>query len=184
MEDVLRMARDIGFDHRGVLDPATLELRTEVREMCSADRCQNYGKSWTCPPACSSLEEGAAEISKYNSGILVQTTAFTEDDFDYETMQQAGELQQERIAKMLVLLRKSFPQLLALGSGGCRLCAECTYPNAPCRNPELAVPSMEAYGLWVSDVCKRNELPYNYGPGSITYTACFLFNLKNEITEE
>ena len=176
MDNVLSMAIDIGFDHAGLLDPATLELRSEVRDMCSSDRCRNYGRSWVCPPACSTLEEGRAEIGKYSSGILVQTTAFTEDDFDYETMQRAGELQQERITKLRHMLRENFPQILALGSGGCRLCGKCTYPDEPCRNPELAIPSMEAYGLWVSDVCRKNDIPYNYGAGSITYTACFLIN--------
>lgn len=35
--------------------------------------------------------------------------------------------------------------------------------------------SMEAYGLFVSRVCKDNDVPYYHGPGTIAYTACVLY---------
>ena len=34
---------------------------------------------------------------------------------------------------------------------------------------------MEAYGLFVSDICTRSGLNYNYGPNTLTYTSCVLF---------
>ena len=36
--------------------------------------------------------------------------------------------------------------------------------------------SMEAYGLFVSDICTRSGLAYNYGPRTMTYTSCVLYN--------
>jgi hypothetical protein len=33
---------------------------------------------------------------------------------------------------------------------------------------------MEACGLWVSELCRRSGLDYNYGTNTITYTACIL----------
>lgn len=33
---------------------------------------------------------------------------------------------------------------------------------------------MEAYGLWVSDICRQSGLEYNYGAQTMTYTACVL----------
>ena len=35
---------------------------------------------------------------------------------------------------------------------------------------------MEAYGLFVSDMCMRSGLAYNYGPRTMTYTSCVLYN--------
>lgn len=35
---------------------------------------------------------------------------------------------------------------------------------------------MEAYGLFVSDICARSGLAYNYGPRTMTYTSCVLYN--------
>jgi predicted metal-binding protein len=65
---------------------------------------------------------------------------------------------------------------LLLGSGGCKICETCTYPDSPCRFPDRMTISMEAMGLVVSDVCRANNLSYYYGPNTITYTGCVIFN--------
>ena len=71
-------------------------------------------------------------------------------------------------------MMKVFPDMLMLGAGGCRICPKCAYPE-PCRFPEKTISSMEAYGLFVTQVCRDNDLKYYYGPRTITYTGCVLF---------
>ena len=71
--------------------------------------------------------------------------------------------------------RLLFPHCLPLTAGTCTLCHTCTYPEHPCRHPKQRLSSMEAYGLFVSDVCIRSNLAYNYGPRTLTYTACVLY---------
>ena len=44
MEQLATMAADAGFTHSAPLDVATLELKEEVRAMCSANTCRAYGK--------------------------------------------------------------------------------------------------------------------------------------------
>ena len=66
-------------------------------------------------------------------------------------------------------------EYLPLTAGTCTLCHTCTYPDRPCRHPKQRLSSMEAYGLFVSDVCVRSNLAYNYGPRTLTYTACVLY---------
>lgn len=56
MTELLTLARDAGFEETTPLQAAQLVFRPEVRDMCRADRCSSYGKSWCCPPACPSLE--------------------------------------------------------------------------------------------------------------------------------
>lgn len=174
METVAQKAKAFGFSHTAPLDAKTLELRQEVRDMCSVDRCQKYGRSWMCPPACGSLEENAAKAARYSEGIVVQTTMQMEDDFDYDTIVAAEEKHQRLFRLFCDQLREDFPGMMPLGAGGCGLCDECTYPGAPCRQPQKAMPSMEAFGLLVSDVCTKNGLQYYYGPQTMTYTACYL----------
>lgn len=174
MKEWVDAALAAGFSHAAPLAAETLLLREEVRDMCSADRCHLYGKSWMCPPACGSLEENHEKLRPFTRGLLVQTTATLDDDFDYETMEAAGSRQKALFLAFRQELARTFPGLLALTSGGCDLCEVCTYPGAPCARPEDAMSSMEAFGLVVSDVCLKNNLPYYYGPGSITYTGCYL----------
>ena len=78
--------------------------------------------------------------------------------------------------KLTDRLRPEFPDMLPMGTGGCTMCESCTYPDAPCRFPDRRMPSMEAYGLVVSDECKKNGLPYYYGPNTMTFTACVMID--------
>ena len=140
------MALDAGFTAAAPLDVATIKLYPEVREMCASDRCRAYDRNWTCPPACGSLDECAEKISKYVRGIIVQTVFEIEDDFDFEGMQEAANSHNITFYSFHSRLAGIFPEVLALGAGGCSRCRTCTYPDLPCRFPNLALSSMEAYG--------------------------------------
>lgn len=171
---LLELAARCGFDHFGPLNTAALKFEPAVRDMCAADRCRSYGRCWTCPPACGTLEEISAQAAAYTGGVLLQSTGQLEDDFDVETMMDTERLQKERFRAFVDQVRAVLPGCLPMSSGACTVCPQCTCPDAPCRFPELAIPSMEAYGLVVSQVCESSGLPYYYGPKTITYTACVL----------
>lgn len=175
-QELLELAEEIGFSHAGELNVAELEFLPEVREMCAAGRCHAYGTRWTCPPACGTLEEAAAHAARYRRGVLLQSTAELEDDFDVETMQETERLHQKRFMAFADRVRAVYPDCLPMGSGTCTVCETCTYPDAPCRFPQKAIPSMEAYGLWVSKVCEQSGIKYYYGPKTITYSACVLID--------
>ena len=173
-QELLLLAEEVGFSHAGELNVQALAFLPQVREMCAADRCHNYAKSWTCPPACGTLEEAAQRAGEYRRGVLLQSTAELEDEFDVEGMQEAQRLQQTRFAAYVERVRAEHPHCLPMATGACRICSTCTYPDAPCRFPDRAIPSMEAYGLWVSKVCEDSGMRYYYGKNTITYTACVL----------
>ena len=173
-EEAARLAEKTGFSHWGFFETKGLRFLPEVRDMCASGRCQRYNKCWSCPPACGTLEESAEKASQYSWGILLQTTAELEDDYDAETMMEAEKQQKERLeAFCLEIAGKE--KMLPMGAGSCMICKTCTYPDAPCRFPDRMITSMEAYGLVVSDVCKLADTPYYYGPLTITYTSCVLF---------
>ena len=173
-DEILQKAKDCGFTAAAKLDISTLEFLPEVREMCAADKCNMYGKSWACPPACGTLDEMAEKVKGYHEGILVQTVGQLEDSLDWEAMQETSEAQAKNFAALEQELVKDYPNLWAMGTGTCTKCKKCTYPDAPCRFPDQVFASMEACGLYVSKVCTDNGLPYNYGPNTLAYTACYL----------
>ena len=174
MEFLEALARESGFTCIGPLDRSTIELRTEVREMCRTGNCGAYGKKWSCPPGCGSLEECGERLQKYQRGILVQTVGQLEDSLDYESMMETEAEHKKHFAVMEKALRKQYPDMLAIGAGACTKCRECTYPDAPCRFPEESFASMEAYGMLVLQVCKANDMKYYYGPNTIAYTSMYL----------
>lgn len=173
-QQLLELADSCGFDHVGMLNVSALEFQPAVRDMCNADKCRNYGKCWTCPPYCGTLEEFAGKAAAYRRGIIVQSTGQMEDDYDFETMMDAEALQKKRFQELTAKVRETYPACMPLSAGACQICKQCTCPDEPCRFPHLAVPSMEATGLNVSKTCADSGVGYYYGPRTITYTCCIL----------
>ena len=157
------------------LNMEALVFMPEVRDMCAADKCRSYGKNWCCPPACGSVEDIAERIKGYSYGIIVQTVGKMEDEFDYEAIEETAKIHKAGFAEFVKVLKKDFPDMLPMGAGTCTICPKCSYPDEPCRHPDDAIVSMEAYGLWVSRVCEMSDIPYNNGKNTITYTSCCLF---------
>lgn len=171
---LVQEALDEGFSQAGELNVSALVFMPEVRDMCSADRCHNYNKNWCCPPGCGSIEEAAERAAKYSYGLIVQTIGRMEDDFDYDAIKETSEKHKKNFASLVEKLRARYPDVLPMGAGTCCICEKCAYPDAPCRFPDKAIPSMEAYGLWVSKVCQLSGVPYNNGKLTVTYTSCYL----------
>lgn len=176
MTDLKVLALRCGFSAAEDMDLATLKFLPEVREMCAADRCRHYNRSWACPPACGTLEEWAKRCGRYRKGILVQTIGDCEDSYDFAAMAATAEQNRLNFEKLVDRLVEEQADCLPLSSGTCTRCAVCAYPDAPCRFPEKLFPSMEACGLLVSRICKDNGVPYYYGSQKLAFTACILYN--------
>lgn len=174
MEQWIAKALDMGFDLAVPLDIGTLSPRQDVRDMCAADKCRAYGKNWTCPPHCGTLAQCEARMRGYSRGLLLQTVGKMEKSIDTKAYRRTEQRYLELFHRLSRLVREDHPDALCLGSGGCRICKECAYPE-PCRFPERACSSMEGYGLFVTQVCRDNGVPYYHGEKTITYTACVLF---------
>lgn len=167
-------ALEIGFSEALPLNIATLKPRTDVRDMCSSDKCYAFGKNWTCPPHCGSLAQCGERMQRCSYGILVQTVGTMEKTIDTKAIRRTEAQHLELFHRLSRLVRERHPTALCLGSGGCRICPTCAYPE-PCRFPERACSSMEGYGLFVTQVCRDNGAEYYHGEKTITYTACILF---------
>jgi len=173
-----QMIEQSGFEFQGGFDPLDLVARDEVREMCAADTCRSYNKSWACPPGCGEIEDSNKTFKLYECGIVFQTVAYMEDEFDFETTMAAARDHRERFNKLVEMVRETGMNrdtVLLIGAGSCTICPECSYPDAPCRYPEKIFPSMEAMGLMVSEVCVSAGIPYYHGPQTLAYSSCVLF---------
>ena len=67
--------------------------------------------------------------------------------------------------------------MLPLNAGCCRICGRCAYLDGePCRKPDEAVASVEAYGIDVMQMEKDVGIPYYNGKNTISYVGLILFN--------
>ena len=177
MKDWIQLARDLGFDRAVPLEPSRLQAREDIRAMCRDNRCGAYNRNWTCPPAVGTVAECQARMKSYEKGILLQTIGKLSKIIDRKAYIETEQRHLEQFRAFAEEIRQTYPDALCLGSGGCRICKTCAYPD-PCRHPEKALSSMEAYGLFVTQVCRDNDLPYYYGEKTIAYTACVLYEKK------
>jgi predicted metal-binding protein len=82
-----------------------------------------------------------------------------------------GQVYHRRLAEELHI---AFPALPVYSAGGCTCCKKCAYPD-PCRFPQIAFPSMEAVGVYVSELARRAGLRYNSGENTVTYFTMILY---------
>ena len=162
------------FDVVGECSASLLETKPEVRDMCAADRCQSYGRSWACPPSCGTIEYYQDEIRKRDTCYVLQSVGELEDSFDYEGMIAVQEKQLDRVLRLNKLVKEVYPDALVLTAGPCKLCETCTCPDEPCRMPEKRLVSMEAAGLVVNEACQHAGIPYYHGPNTTAFTGCVL----------
>ena len=190
-ETLMALAAENGFSHWAAADMSALTPRQDVRDMCRADRCGRWNASWSCPPACGTLEQTAADIRRFDAGLVVQTTGALADEFDYAAMEDIQRRHKRSFESFARQVRLLTGECLPLSAGSCTLCRRCTYPDRPCRFPQRRMASMEAYGLLMlqpgtahmtEDVCRRSGLGYYYGTDTMTYTSCVLYKTKNEVT--
>lgn len=174
-EKLLQRIQSIGFSHVQELDISTLQPREDIRATCADNSCGQYGKFWTCPPGCGTLDQCRQQISQYQTGILVQTVGQLDDEFDWDGMKATEDRHKALFSLLQQDLGEEYPDMLLLSAGTCPMCATCTYPDAPCRFPKKRISSMEAYGLLVLQVCMDNGMQYSYGSTSIAFIGCILF---------
>lgn len=174
MIDLIQEAKTLGFDTATAFDPAILEARQDIRDMCNADKCMIFGKNWGCPPHCGTVEECQQKMHSYSRGLLLQTTGHMAKAIDSKCYRETERRHLTAFYALADIVRNRYPNALCLGAGGCRICKKCAWPE-PCRFPEKAMSSMEGYGLFVTQVCRDAGVSYHYGDRTITYSACILF---------
>lgn len=154
-------------------------LSQEFRTICKGNGCGNYGQCWMCPPDVGEIESLMREVRRYPEGLLYQTIGRLEDSYDIEGMTQSAEnhmqvsLRLQRRAKVLLTAEP-----LHVSCGGCHLCERCAKrDHLPCRHPELALPSMEAYGVDVYNTACNAGLQYCNGQNTVTFFGMVLWGV-------
>ncbi len=175
-QEMIEIALDAGALKATVIGTDSIVLSATFRDICKSNGCGMYGRCWMCPPDIGDIEPLMAEVRGYKHGLLYQTVADIEDSFDIEGMQEAGKRHVMVSQRLEAFLMLQMDKHLHLSCGGCRLCERCAkLDGLPCRDPERAMSSMEAYGIDVYNTCKSTELKYINGQNTVTYFGIVLF---------
>lgn len=171
LELLRQFVLDSGAFRAGVLDVDTIPFEPEFRKLCESNACGMYGRSWMCPPDIGPVEELIVQAKRFRQILVFQTVNALEDSYDFEGMLAAG----GEMNRLMADLRQKLTELnvrpyLLLGAGGCRVCQRCAKADGqPCRNPEQALSSLEAYGINVSALAPMAGMKYINGSDTVTF---------------
>jgi predicted metal-binding protein len=178
-EELVKIALESDAANAAILDTASIQFHEDFRKACEKNFCRKYDTNWMGPPAIGPIEELMQKAVRYRQGLLFQTVHTVASNFDMKGMLAAAKIHEKVFRTLLAGIRKEFPEeeILPLNAGCCSLCEECGYlTQEPCRHPDQAVSSVEAYGINVIALQKSAGLPYYKGKESVIYVGLILFN--------
>ena len=179
---IIEKVIDLGAFKASVISAEEIKTDKMFRELCEANACGLYGKCYMCPPDIGDIEVLMAKLRVYRSALVYQTVTALEDSFDFEGMTEAR-IEANRIALKLrsVFDEVGIKNVLHLSAGACGICETCAKRTGePCRCPELAMASLEAYGINVNELAKTAGMKYINGQDTVTYFGAVLFTPDGE----
>ena len=173
------IALSLGAYKASVIPVELVETDASFRDLCAANACGNYGRNWMCPPDAGDIHELMAALRTYSFALVYQTVTELEDSYDFEGMMDAGVAHNKLMIQLREALNaENLSRVLHLGAGGCRMCEVCAKRTGePCRHPDLAVASLETYGINVSKLAPAAGMKYVNGKDTVTYFGAALFDV-------
>lgn len=163
------------FQH-GMINTEDINFSEEVRKMCEVNTCGKYGVTWACPPAVGTVDECRERCLRYDKMLVFSVKYDLEDSFDFEGMTK-GMDDFKQVARTLESEIKPYlKNYIILSNEGCGTCAQCTYPDNPCRFPDKVHGSIEGYGIFVNELADMAGMNYINGVNTVTYFGAVLFS--------
>lgn len=168
MKELLDFFETLGLNQFGLIDIDKINFSDEVRKMCAANSCGKYGTNWMCPPGVGEVADLKVKCLKYKYAMMFNYVSQLEDSFDFEGMVAGGQRFSAVCDQIRSWMQVQGMDFLILGAGGCSFCPTCTYPDAPCRLPDKAMPSVESYGIFVAELAPIVGFKYINGQNTVT----------------
>ena len=148
-------ASEVGFSER-------------VRYICETE-CPQYGKSWSCPPAVGTVEECKERVNRYEEVFVFASLSEVESMDNMKLMLDSRMGHEEITRQITKIFQEAGCETLTLSTESCIQCKHCTYPDAPCRRPEVQYPCVESYGIMVTELAEKTGIPYMQEYGVLTW---------------
>ena len=153
----VEMALEAGASDAKLIAPEDVSTAEWVRLRCQYG-CGMYGRCLTCPPHSPTPEQTRRVLDEFSTAVLIHS------DGEADVCEIATTIEREAFLD-------GHYKAFGFHAGPCQSCDECD-TSAPCRNPSLARPAMEAAGIDVFatahaaglplEVARTRRCPQNY----------------------
>jgi len=116
--------------------------KDKFKDICEKG-CKVFNQKWSCPPV------SPIFIPKGKAIVVILWMENTIDaKMEYTKVKAINSILKSNLNKLLY----KFPNKDVLGSGSCRVCQKCAFPNA-CKHPDRMIYSLESVGIDVEKLC-------------------------------
>ena len=159
-----------------------LTFTQRVRHICRT-QCPMYGKTWACPPAVGTVEECRRKCMAYPDFLLICTVTEIDDIANVDAAL-ATRPEHEAITRQVEqILQAQGLEVYTLSTEACSICPQCSYPDQPCRHPELMRPCIESHGILLTEMAERCGIPFQYGDNVITWFSMLFYRHRMRTAE-
>ena len=156
LERIGKIARNHGFGDFKWIDPKQMITGHWVRAKCIYG-CPRYGLKACCPPEVPSVEECRSLFKEFHKGLFFHLPKKFEDPQMRFTW--AREVNRKVLAFEREVFLAGFHKAFIFTPAPCGICGECKPHKRECRNPSLARPTLEAYGVDVFTTARKFGYP-------------------------
>ncbi|MDR1692579.1 MAG: DUF2284 domain-containing protein [Oscillospiraceae bacterium] len=176
--DIVKLCTVLGASKAEAIPVESVTFAPELRSLCEQNVCGRFGRNYTCPPLAGDVHTLIANLKTFRQTVIWQNIYPLEDSFDFEGMAEGqrrhNAMTADAAERIYAVLGRE--NALVLAAGGCALCQTCAVlENRPCRFPEKALSSLEAYGINVSKIGEISNLKYINGPNTVTFFSGVFF---------
>jgi len=151
---------------------AELHFSERVRHICETE-CPMYGQTWACPPGVGSVPDCVARCQSYPTALLLTTATEVRDIADMEETLATRAAHEDIARAARDILRAEGLETYVLSTEACTRCAQCTYPDAPCRFPDEMFPCTESHAIVVTDLAERYGIEFINGNAVTWFSILF-----------
>ena len=156
LERIGKIARDHGIGDFKWIDPKQMVTGHWVRAKCIYG-CPRYGLKACCPPEVPSVAECRSLFKEFHKGLFFHLPKKFEDPQMRFTW--AREVNRKVLAFEREVFLAGFHKAFIFTPAPCGICGECKPNKRECRNPPLARPTLEAYGVDVFTTARKFGYP-------------------------
>lgn len=150
-----------------------LSFSERVRHVCQTE-CPMYGKTWACPPAVGTVDECQARCLSYPEALVITTITEVSDIANLQETLDTRAPHEEITHTVAELMRQQCSDVYVLSTEACAICAECAYPNGPCRHPDKMFPCVESHGIIATELAEKYGIDF-IGGNIVTWFSLLLY---------
>lgn len=151
-----------------------LTFTERVRYICETE-CPMYNKSWACPPAVGTVQECEARVRQFPNFLMISTITEISDIANMEEGL-ATRADHEAVTRQVRdILQSEGAETYVLSTEACADCSQCSWPDAPCRNPHRMFPCVESHGILVTDLAEKLGIEFIVSSTLVTWYSLLFY---------